>query len=106
MQKTNHKNVTQQTEKKKLVSVLQYLCIQFTFIFACCSTCFADQGSSGPKYAEDGARWLLEQLFWVAIVVIVIIMIKCAVARNTVACVVTIIVGAGICSDELSFLTI
>lgn len=93
MQKTNHEKLSQQTGKKILVSVLQYLCIQFTLIFACCSTCFAE----GPNYAEDGARWLLGQLFWVAVVVFVIILIKCAVARNTVACVVTIIVGAGIC---------
>ncbi len=91
MKKTNYKKPTQQTTKNRIVYVLKYLCIQFTFIFSCCSVCFAE----GNNYAQKGATWLLEQLFWIALVVVIIIMLKLFAARNIVAGVVTFI-GGGI----------
>lgn len=93
MKNTNHVKPTQQAPKKKIVNILTYLCIQFSLILAYCSTCFADDNN----YAENGANWLLDQLFWVAVVVVIIIFIKNLMARNTVSSIVTIIVGAIIC---------
>lgn len=92
MKKTNYVKPTQHTAKSKIFNILTYLSIQFSLIFACCSTCFAE-----GAYAEKGATWLLDQLFWVAIVVVVIIFIKNLMARNTVSSIVTVIVGAIVC---------
>lgn len=95
MKKTNYVKPTQQTVKNKIINIVTYLCIQFSIIFACCSTCFAE--GQGPAYAKNGATWLLGQLFWVAVVVTVIIFIKNLMARNTVSSIVTFIVGAIVC---------
>ena len=92
MKRTNYEKPTPQTVKKRIVNVLKYLCIQFTFIFSCCSVCFAE-----GDYAQSGATWLLEQLFWVALVVVIIIMLKLFAARNFVAGVVTLIAGGIVC---------
>lgn len=93
MKKTNYLEPTRQTLKSKIGNILLYLGIQFSLIFACCSTCFAE----GPEYAKNGATWLLDQLFWVAVVVAIIIFIKNLMARNTVSSIVTFIVGAVVC---------
>lgn len=93
MKNTNHVKPTQQAPKKKIVNVITYLCIQFILIFSCCFTCFANDGD----YAENAANWLLKQLFWVAVVVVVIIFIKNLMARNTVSSIVTVVVGAIVC---------
>jgi len=93
MKKTNNEKPTQQTLKSIIGNILLYFGIQFSLIFSCCSTCFAN----GPKYAENGATWFLEQLFWVAVVISIIIFIKNLMARNTVSSIVTFIVGAIIC---------
>lgn len=92
MKKTNYEKPTPQTVKKRIVNVLKYLCIQFAFIFSCCSVCFAE-----GDYAKDGANWLLQQLFWVALAVVVIMMLKLFAARNFVAGVVTLIAGGIVC---------
>lgn len=92
MKKTNYEKPTQQTTKKRIVNVLKYLCIQFTFILSYCSVCFASE-----DYAKNGADWLLDQLFWVALVVVIIVMLKLFTARNFVAGVVTLLVGGVVC---------
>lgn len=93
MKKTNYVQPTRHTAKKRIINVLKYFCIQLSVIFACCSVCFASEGD----YAKNGASWLLEQLFWVALAVVIIMMIKLFAARNFVAGVVTLIAGGIVC---------
>ena len=91
-EKPTQKKTTQQFVKKRIVNVLKYLCIQFTFIFTYCSVCFASE-----EYAKNGASWFLDQLFWVALVVVIVVMLKLFAARNFVAGVVTVLVGGVVC---------
>lgn len=92
MKKTNYEKTTQQTIKNRIVNILKYLCIQFTFIFSCCSVCFASE-----DYAKNGTDWLLKQLFWIALAVVIIMMLKLFAARNFVAGIVTLIAGGIVC---------
>lgn len=94
MKKTNYAKPTQHILTNRIVNILTYLCIQFSFIFSCCSVCFA---SETGNYAQKGANWLFEQLFWIALAVVVIAMIKLFAARNFVAGIVTLIAGGLVC---------
>lgn len=88
MKKTTNVQLTQPTIKKRIADILMYLCIQFSFLFTCCSVCFASE-----NYAQNGAEWLLKQLFWVALCAVLYVMLKLFIARNFVAGLVTLVVG-------------
>lgn len=88
MKKATNVQPTQPTVKKRIANILMYLCIQFSFLFTCCSVCFASE-----NYAQSGADWLLKQLFWVALVVVIYVMLKLFIARNFVGGLVTLLVG-------------
>lgn len=49
--------------------------------------------ASGGNYAENGVKWLLDQIFWVAIAGTVIGALVAATKKATTALVTTIIVG-------------
>ena len=76
----------------RLKKIIAFSFVQLTLLVKYGSVCFAD-----ANYAERGGKWLLDQLFWVAIVVVIFIFIKNLIARNTVASVTTFIVGGLIC---------
>lgn len=50
--------------------------------------------ASNGNYAEAGAKWLLGQLFWVALAVVIIVVLILAAKRNFVAALTSAIVGA------------
>lgn len=76
-----------------LKKIITFSFVQVALLFNYCMVSFA----SDANYAERGGKWLLDQLFWVAIIAVVFIFIKNLIARNTVASVTTFIVGGLIC---------
>ena len=50
--------------------------------------------ASSGNYGQNGANWMLDQIFWVALVVGAVVM---AAKKNTIGVVTTIIVGAVVC---------
>ena len=93
MKKANYVQPTQPIVKKRITNVLTYLFIQFSFIISCYCVCFAADGD----YAKSGAEWILDQLFWVALVCVIYVMLKLFIARNFVAGLVTLLVGGIVC---------
>lgn len=50
--------------------------------------------SQAADLGENVGNWFLEQLFWLAIVAIIIVVVFAAVKRNYVGLIISIIVGA------------
>lgn len=53
--------------------------------------------AAGTNYGETIGKWILEQLFWVAIVVIIIALVGCLLKRAYAAGGIIILVGAIVC---------
>lgn len=77
----------------RMKKIIAFSFVQLALLFNYSMVSFAGDAN----YAERGGKWMLDQLFWVAIVVVIFIFIKNLIARNTVASVTTFIVGGLIC---------
>jgi len=49
---------------------------------------------AGPAIGQSIGEWVLAQIFWVALVAIVIVIIKLLLTRNFVAMGITVVIGA------------
>ena len=53
--------------------------------------------ASSGNYGQNGANWMLDQIFWVALVAFIVGAVVMAAKKNTIGVVTTIIVGAVVC---------
>ena len=53
--------------------------------------------ASSGNYGQNGANWMLDQIFWVALVAFIVGAVVMAAKKNTIGVVSTIIVGAVVC---------
>lgn len=53
--------------------------------------------ASSGNYDQNGANWMLDQIFWVALVAFIVGAVVMAAKKNTIGVVTTIIVGAVVC---------
>ena len=49
--------------------------------------------ASSGNYGQNGANWMLDQIFWVALVAFIVGAVVMAAKKNTIGVVTTIIVG-------------
>ena len=50
--------------------------------------------ASSGNYGQNGANWILDQIFWVALAVFVLVALVMAAKKNTIGVITTIIVGS------------
>ena len=53
--------------------------------------------ASSGNYGQNGANWMLDHIFWVALVAFIVGAVVMAAKKNTIGVVTTIIVGAVVC---------
>ena len=54
--------------------------------------------ASSGNYGQNGANWMLDQIFWVALVAFIVGAVVMAATKKTIGVVAPIIVGAVVCS--------
>lgn len=79
--------------KKKLVFMRLGLFITMFCMY--CSNAIISY--AGTNYGENAGKWVLDQLFWVAIVFVVIALIGCLSKRAYAGGVITVVVGGLVC---------
>lgn len=53
--------------------------------------------ASSGNYGQNGANWVLDQIFWAALAIFVIVALVMAAKRNMIGVLTTFIVGSIIC---------
>lgn len=77
--------------KKKMMRIRKVAGSLLAFIM-----CFMCNGfySQAVNLGENAGNWFLDQIFWIAIVIIIIAIVGAAMKRNYVGLIISIIVGA------------
>ena len=66
--------------------------IGFLLIATILLTAPAAASTGAPNYAQNAGQWVLDQIFWVALIASVVVLVKLIIARNFMAMIIT---GAG-----------
>lgn len=98
------------TKRNKVTNIFIFIMLHLIITFGTALTTHAATDSAGigvitfysnstnnnsdeGNYAREGGKWVLDQIFWVATVAIIILVLKLAIARNIVAAISTVVVG-------------
>lgn len=65
----------------------------FVVCMLCCTFFTSQVYAAGFNPAEKGSSWLLDQIFWIAMVAVIIIILMAILKRNTIGGIITLITG-------------
>ena len=88
------KKIREELDKIMLFVGLKAKLIKMFLIAAAFVLAVPNYAFAGTNYGENFGKYALDQLFWVAVVLIAVALIGSAIKRNVVGIVVSIIIGA------------